>query len=79
MLNAAVESPSSSQHLHPRSFRVVKIVAWRGTEEPRALRPVAPQAARSGELVDEPWGLKGAPTRRRGGGAGGEMREEEKG
>lgn len=42
-------------------------------------RPVSPQVASSGELVEEPWGLKGALTRRRGGGTGGEMREEEKG
>lgn len=75
VLGPAVVSLSSNQHL----YRVGKTVASRVADEPKGSRPIAPQVAHSGELAEKPRGLKGALTRRRGGGTGGEMREEKKG
>lgn len=71
--------PHPTSTCTPESFRVGKTVASRVADGPTGSRPVAPQVVSSGELVEEPWGLKGALTQRRGGGTRGEMREEEKG
>lgn len=80
VLNPAGESPSSTWHLHSRSLELGKTVALMGTEEPRGLRLVAPQAAHPGELVWRVLGSEGCtnPEKGRRAGPGGEMREEEK-